>query len=143
CNAHGGFASGGTSAAAIIAQAVFLFVGVIGMAWTENVFNCAVILRTLVSVFDQQTNAGAGSNAFKNTGENFDLIRLTTLGGIARCPRATTVEIVLQVRFRQRNTRRNTIDDAAERQPVRFAEGGYAKELSNCVSSHHGSVIRS
>ncbi len=24
---------------------------------------------------------------------------------------------------------------------VRFAEGGYAKELSNCVSSHHGSVI--
>ncbi|MFO6426591.1 hypothetical protein ACLBOM_13700 [Escherichia coli] len=40
---------------------------------------------------------------------------------------------MLQVRFRQRNAWRNTIDDAAERQPVRFAEGGYAKELSNCV----------
>ena len=37
--------------------------------------------------FDQQANAGAGSNAFKNTGENFDLIRLAALGGIARPPR--------------------------------------------------------
>ncbi len=45
------------------------------MAWAENVFNCAVILRALVSVFDQQANAGASSNAF-NTAENFDLIRL-------------------------------------------------------------------
>ena len=111
------------------------------MAWTENVLNRTIILRTLVGIFDQQANAGAGSNAFKNTGENFDLIRLAALGGIARCPRATTVEVMLQVRFRQRNAWRNTIDDAAERQPVRFAEGGYAKELSNCVSSHHGSVI--
>ena len=111
------------------------------MAWTENVFNGAVILRTLVGIFDQQANAGASSHTFKNTGENFDLIRLAALGGIARCPRATTIKVMLQVRFRQRNAWRNTIDDAAERQPVRFAEGGYAKELSNCVSSHHGSVI--
>lgn len=73
------------------------------MAQAENVFNCAVILRALVSVFDQQANAGASSNAFKNTGENFDLIRLAALGGIARCPVATTVEVMLQVRFRQRN----------------------------------------
>ena len=111
------------------------------MARTENVLNRTIILRTLIGIFDQQTNAGAGSNTFKNTGENFDLIWLTTLCGIARCPRATTIKVMLQVRFRQRNARRNTIDDAAERQPVRFAEGGYAKELSNCVSSHHGSVI--
>ena len=69
------------------------------MAWAENIFNCAVILRTLISVFDQQTDAGAGSNTFKNTGENFDLIRFAALGGIARCPRATTVEVMLQVRF--------------------------------------------
>ena len=111
------------------------------MAWTENVFNGAVILRTLVGIFDQQANAGTSSNTFKNTGEYFDLIRLAALGGIARCPRATPVEVMLQVRFRQRDAWRNTINDAAERQPVRFAEGGYAKELSNCVSSHHGSVI--
>lgn len=53
---------------------------------TENVLNRTIILRTLIGIFDQQTNAGAGSNTFKNTGENFDLIWLTTLGGIARCP---------------------------------------------------------
>ena len=52
------------------------------MTWTENVLNRTIILRTLVGIFDQQSDAGAGSNAFKNTGENFDLIRLTALGGI-------------------------------------------------------------
>src|SRR5690606_16249387 len=83
-HAHRGFTRGRTSAAAIVAKAIFLFVGIVGVARTEDVFNRAVVLGALIGVFNQQTNAGPGGTAFKNAGENFDLVRLATLRGVAR-----------------------------------------------------------
>ena len=94
-HAHRGFTRGRTSAAAIVAEAILLFVGVVGVARTEDVFDGAVVLGALIGVFNQQTNAGAGGAAFKDAGENFDLVRLATLRGVARGARTTTVEVVL------------------------------------------------
>ena len=88
------------------------------MAWTKNILNGAVILRTLIGIFNQQANTGAGGDAVEHAGKDFHLIRLTTLRGVTRGSRTTSVEIVLQISFCQRNTRRNTINDTAERQPV-------------------------
>ena len=51
-HAHRGFTRGGTSAAAIVAEAVLLFVGVVGMAWTEHVLDGSVVLGALIGVFN-------------------------------------------------------------------------------------------
>ncbi|ABU76158.1 hypothetical protein ESA_00888 [Cronobacter sakazakii ATCC BAA-894] len=140
-HAHGGFTRGRAPAAAIITQAIFLFVGVIGVSWTEHIFNRAVILGALIGIFNQQADAGAGGHALKHAGENFHLIRLAALRGVTGSAWAAAVEIVLQVGFAQRNARRHAVNDAAERQTMRLAESGYAKELSKSVACHHGSVV--
>ena len=53
------------------------------MPWTENVFNRAIVLRTLIGILNQQTNAGPGRHAFEYAGEDLHLIRFTTLRGVA------------------------------------------------------------
>ena len=88
------------------------------MARTEQIFDRAVILRTLIGVLNQQPDTGPGGDAFEDAGEDFDLIRLATLRGVTRGARATTIEVVLQIGFGQRNARRHTINDAAKRQAV-------------------------
>ena len=98
-HAHSGFTGRGTTAAAIVAQAIFLFVGVVSVARAENVFNRAVILRTLIGILNQQTNAGPGSHPLEYAGEDFNLVRFAALGSIARCSRTSAIEIVLQIGF--------------------------------------------
>lgn len=68
--AHRGFARRRTTAAAIVAQTILLLVGVIGVARTEQIFDRAVILRTLIGVLNQQTDTGPGGNAFEDAGED-------------------------------------------------------------------------
>jgi hypothetical protein len=53
-DAHRGFARRRTTAAAIVAETVFLPVGVVGMAGAEGLGDVAVILAALVLVADQQ-----------------------------------------------------------------------------------------
>ena len=98
-HAHGGFTRRGTTAAAIVAQTIFLLVGVVSVSRTENVLNGAVVLRTLVGILNQQANAGPGGHALEYAGEDLHLVRLAALGGIARGSRTTAIEIVLEIGF--------------------------------------------
>ena len=111
------------------------------MAGTKQIFDGAVILRALIGVFNQQPDAGAGSDAFKHAGQNAHPIRLAALSGIARGARTAPVEIVLQIRFGERHARRHAVDNTAQRNAMRFTKGGDAKNLSNRVACHLGSVI--
>ena len=110
------------------------------MPRTEHVFDGAVVLRALIGVLNDQTDAGAGSHAFEYAGENAHLIRFATLGGVTRGARTTAVQIVLQIGFGERNAGRHAVDDTTQRHPVRFTEGGDAENLPNTVSCHHGSL---
>ncbi|MNT95914.1 hypothetical protein D3C72_2378890 [compost metagenome] len=65
------------------------------MTGAENIFNRAVILRTLVGIFNQQADTGARSAPFKDAGEDFDLVWLATLRGVTRGARTATVKVVL------------------------------------------------
>ena len=109
-------------AAARIADAVLVPVGVVGMAGTEGLQDVAVVLAALVGVADQQRNRGARGLALVDTAQDLDGIRLVALGHMARGARTATVQIGLEVRFRQGHARRAAIDDAADRRAVRFAE---------------------
>ena len=88
------------------------------MTGTKQIFNRAVVLRTLVGIFNQQADRGAGGDALENAGQNFHLIRLAALRGIARGAGTAAVEIVLDIRFGQRNARRHAVNDAAQRETV-------------------------
>ena len=67
-NAHRGLPRAGTPAAAIIANAVFQFIGNIGMARAKAILDFPVILAALVGVFNHQRNGCTGGLAFKHAG---------------------------------------------------------------------------
>ena len=65
-NANSRFTRRGATAASVIAQTVFLLVGIIGMTRTKAVGDIGIILTALILVFDQQAYTGAGGFAFKH-----------------------------------------------------------------------------
>jgi len=90
--------------------------------------------------FYHQPNAGAGGHTFKHAGKNTYLIRFATLSGIARGAWTATVQVVLQIGFGKRDTRRYTVYDTSQRHTVRFTKCGDAENLPNTVSCHRGSL---
>src|SRR5690606_33830451 len=80
---HGGFPGRGAAAATIVADAVFVVVGVILVGRTEQVLDGRVVLGLLVGIADQQTDRAAGGASLELAGEDLDLVRLLTLGGVS------------------------------------------------------------
>ena len=141
-HARGGFPRRGAAAAAIIAQAVFHIIDVVGVARAINIFDFAVIFRSLVGVFDQQRHRRSGGHlepgrlVDEHAGQNLDLVGLLPLRGEARLARSAFVEKDLDVAFLERQARRTAVDDAAERRPVAFAEGGKAEHMAKTIVRH-------
>src|SRR5690606_41419962 len=80
---HRRLARGGAPAAARIADAVLLPVGVIGMAGAELRGDLRVVPAALVGVADQQRDRCAGGDAIEHAVEDFDLVRLWPRLGVA------------------------------------------------------------
>ena len=105
------------------------------MAGSIFVFDVGVILGALVDILDHERNRRAGRNLLaagfvgKYARKDFDRVRLLTLGGEARLAGPSPVEIGLNVGLGQRNARRTTIDHAADRRPMAFAEGRHAEGM--------------
>src|SRR5262249_27545681 len=66
-------------AAAVIADAVLLPIGVIGVAGTERVRDIRVILATRILIADQQRNRRASRLPFEDAGQYLDRIGLAPL----------------------------------------------------------------
>src|SRR5262249_47038432 len=145
-HAGGGFARRLSAAAAIIADAVFGEIGVVGMAGTEFVADLVVVARALIDVFDQEPDRRAGGElllhplVLKDAGENLHLIGFAPLAGEARLSRTPAVEIALNVGFGERNAGRAAINDTADRRPVAFAEGRDPEHVAEGVERHWSSV---
>ena len=127
CHPHRGFAGRGTPPATVITEAVFLRVGVVGMAGTKGVGDIAVIFGALINVLDHQADGGAGGFALEHAGENFYLIRFAALGGVTRGAGATSIQILLDIRFVQLNTRRATINNRQQGRTMGFTAAGDCK----------------
>ena len=125
---HCGFARGLSPAAAMIADAVLLPVGVVGVAGTESFGNVAVVLAALVLVADQQRDRRAGRFALEHAGENFHRIWLAPLGDMPRGARAAAVEFMLDVGLCERESRRAAVHHATDRGPVALAERSNAEQ---------------
>ena len=141
-DARRGLARRGTSAAAIIAQAVFGLIGEVGVAGTKLVLDLGIVLGALVGVLDQQRDRRsrrhlhAGLGMRHHAGQDFDRVRLLALGGEARLSGTAAIEIALDVLIGQRDQRRAAIDHAADRDPVAFAEGRDPEQVAEGVVGH-------
>ncbi len=96
-DAHGGLARRLPAAAAVIADAVFVPIGVIGVPGPERVGDARVVLAARVLVADQKRDRRAGRDAFEHAGEDFDRVRLPALRHMARGPGLAPVEVALDV----------------------------------------------
>src|SRR5688572_15147024 len=109
---HDRLARRGSAAAAIIANAVFLLIGVIGVARPKAILDLRVVAALLVDVLDEQADRRARRAPFEHAGEDLHLIRLLALRDVARAAGTAPIEILLNIGFRQLETGRAAVDDA-------------------------------
>ena len=133
---HGGLARRGTAAAAVVAHAVLVVVGVVGMGRAEQVLDRRVVLGLLVGVADQQADRRAGGLALEHPGKNLHLVGFLALGGVPAGAGLAPVEVALQVPGGQFQPRGAPIDDGDQRRAVAFACGGDGEELAVGVAGH-------
>ena len=86
-----------TPSATMVTNAVFLPIGVVGVAGTERIDQIAIIPAALVFVPNQQRDRRAGRLSFKHPGENFNGIRLLPLRHMAGGTGLAPIEILLDV----------------------------------------------
>src|SRR5207244_9031941 len=82
-NADGRLARRLASAAAIVADAILLPIGVVGMSRTERVRNGRVVLAAWILVANEQGDRRTGGPTFEHTRENFHGIGLAPLRDVA------------------------------------------------------------
>ena len=100
------------------------------MTGPELLGDPVVVLAARVGVADQQGDRRAGRAAFVDAAQDLDGIGLVPLRRVARAAGGAALEILREVVFGDRDSRRTAVDDAADRRPVRFAEGGDAEQLA-------------
>ena len=133
---RGGLARRGAAAAAIVANAVFFPIRVVGMAGAKAIGDVAVIFGALVGVFDQQLDRGAGCHSVEDAAQDADEVFLAPLRRKARLSGFALVEPALDVRLGERQARRNTVDDDADRGAVAFAPGREPEQGSKRIARH-------
>ena len=133
---HRGLPRRGAAAAAVVARAVFLLVAVVGMTRAELLLDIAVVLGTLIGVFDQQANGRTRGLALEDAGENFHRIGLAPGSGEFRGARFAAVEIALEITLLQLDARRAAVNHAAQGQAVTLAKGGNGEQFTYAVARH-------
>jgi hypothetical protein len=115
-------------AAARVAQAVLLQVGVVGVPGTEARGDLRVVLAALVLVAHEERDRRSRRATFEHAAQDLDAVLLAALRDVPRRAGLPAVEVGLDVGFRQRHSRRATVHHAADRRAVGFAEGGDGEE---------------
>ena len=132
----------GAAAAAMVADAVFHLIGVVGVAGAVLPGDLAIVLGALVDILDQHRDRRAGRDHRRrrrppeDAGEDLHLVGLAALGDEARLAGPALVEFALDVGAREADAGRAAVDHAAERGPVALAPGGDAKEMTEGVVRH-------
>src|SRR5690606_29548853 len=135
---HGGRGETGrrTPAAARITDAVFLPVGVVGVAGAEGARDLAVVLAALVGVADQQADRRAGGLALVHAAQDLHRVGLVALGDELAGAGAAAVQVALDVGLTERHAGRAAVDDAADGRAVGFAEVGDPEQGAEGVAAH-------
>lgn len=135
-HAHGGFAGRTAATTAVVADAVLVMVGVVGVGRAEQVLDGRVVLGLLVSVANQQADRAARGTAFEHAREDFHLVGFLTLRGVPAGAGLAPVEVVLQVGQGNLQARWASIDNGDQRRAMAFASGGDSEQLAVGIAGH-------
>ncbi len=135
-DAHHGLARRGAPAAAVVAKAVFLLVGVVGVTGTKPVLDLLVVARTRVGVLDEDADGRAGGAALEHTGEDLHRVGFVALTDELRRAGAAPVDVALQIGLAQLESRRAAVDDATQRGSVTLAEGRHREQSADRITRH-------
>src|SRR4029077_7377080 len=135
-DAHHGLARRGTAATEMVAMAVLVRVGVIGVARAEAIDEPVVVTRARVGVLDQQADRRAGGAPRVHAREDAHCVSLASLADEVGSSGTTAINVALQVGLRELEAGRTAIDNATKRRPVAFAEGRNREQATNRVARH-------
>jgi hypothetical protein len=131
-----------TTAAPIVADAIFGIVSIISVPRPVFVLDLRIVLRALVDVVDDECNRRprcdlfAGRFVSEYARENFHLVWFAPLRGETRLARPSFVEIGLDVGLGQRDARRATVDHTTDRDSVAFAERRDPEKVTEGIERH-------
>ena len=140
-HAHDGLARRGTPAAAIVAKAVFLLVRIVGMPGAKAVLDLLVVARTLIFVCNHERDRRTRGLAFEYARQDAHRIGLVALTGKFRGSGAAAIDIELQVRFRDLQSRRTTVHYATQRGAVALAKTGHGENPTESITRHASSLL--
>ena len=131
-----GLARRGAATAAIVANAVFLEIGDVGVARSELCSDLGIVLRALVGVLDHQLHRRAGGLPFEHARKDLHRVGLAPLGGVLVLPRLAQVEPILQRSLVDRHARRAAVHRGTKCRSVALSPGGHAEEMAEGVEAH-------
>ena len=122
---RGRFASRCPPASTMIAEAVFLPVGVVGMSGTATVAQGVIILAAVVAVANEKGDGCAQRRTVEESAQPFHLVGFTAWRGVGRrgIAFAPTLQFGVDQRGVDRQAGRATVDDSPYGRAVGFAEG--------------------
>ena len=104
------------------------------MPRAKPIQNVAVIFRALIRVVDDQGNRRTRGFTLENTGKNLHFIGFAPLCGVAALPWLAPIKVNLNISFREGESRRAAIHDAADCESMTLTEGGHGKKFSKAIS---------
>ena len=132
-DAPDGLAGAGASAAHPVADSVFGVVGVVGVGRAVFQAHLFVVAAAGVAVADDYLNGRPQRNAVEDAGDYLGLVALAPLGGYGALPRTAAVELALDVRLRDGESRRATVHRHPDGVAVGLAPSGYLEHGSERV----------
>ena len=113
----------GTSAATVVADTIFIIIGVVGMGRTEQTAQVLIVLRVLVLVPDDESDGTARRLPFKDAAEQFHLVCFLPRRSDMALSRTATVQFLLDEFQVDVDACRHPVDHAAYGLTVTFSEG--------------------
>src|SRR5882757_3764523 len=106
------------------------------MAGTKAILDLFIVPGALIFVLHQQRDRRAGGLAFEHAGQDTDRIRLAALAGVLRGSRPPAVNIDLQIRLRQIQSRRAAVHHTTQRGAMTLPKTGYGEYPTEGIARH-------
>lgn len=117
----------------MVAETVFHCVGVVGMAWPEEMAQVLVVVAVLVGVLYDEADGASGGLAFEYAAEQLYFVWFLASGGQRVLSGSAPVELCLNEFHVNLNAGWHSVNDSANGRTVTLAKSGYAEKVSKCV----------
>ena len=129
----------------MVAQAILLLIGEIGMRGTIHIAQVIVIGRMLTGVAHKKADGSTRGAALEDTREELHLIRFVATGGHCTLSRTTATHLATHKVHIYSDACWHAVNHTAYTRPVRLAKRGKAKECTECIhcfseKSHQSTV---